>query len=58
MNETDREHLGGAGSLLRVPHQHGLYKVIKLGGPADKNISAFLEHLDEVIHATAKSITI
>lgn len=32
---TDREHLGGAGSLLRVPHQHGFYKIIKHGGPAD-----------------------
>lgn len=33
---TDWEHLGGAGSLLRVPHQHGFYKAIKHGGPADR----------------------
>lgn len=33
---TDWEHLGGAGSLLRVPHQHGFYEAIKHGGPADR----------------------
>lgn len=38
VNPTDREHLGGAGSLLRVPHQHGLDKVVKSGRPADENM--------------------
>lgn len=36
VKRTDREHLGGAGSLLWVPHQHGLYKVIKMSRPKHK----------------------
>lgn len=27
---TDRQHLGGSRSLLRVPHQHRLHKVVEM----------------------------
>lgn len=33
---TDWEHLGGAWSLLWIPHQHGFYKIIEIRRPVDR----------------------